>query len=110
MNCTDIARLLDTNAAPDPASRTAVELDDHIASCAQCADQVLAARSVARLRRDVPPLPAGLQATARRLQQRNDEPVARASRRPVLISSLLLLGAAATMFAVVPGPDDRATT
>jgi len=110
MNCSDIVRLLDTNAARDPGSPAGDAFDAHLAACEHCAAQALADNSLALFRSDVPPLPASLQSVARRLQQRNDEPLARASRRPVLIGSLLLLGAAATMFAVVPGPDDGATT
>jgi hypothetical protein len=111
MNCSDILRVLDERDIASLAMADEAEFRIHVAACRDCASQVLASEGVAAFRVDVPSLPAGLHECASQLQSRLEtQSGRRPSRRPVLIGSLLLLGAAATMFAVVPGPDDRATT
>jgi len=110
MNCNDIARILDTHGGANGSSLGTAGVEAHVAACEHCAGQLVAARSLASFRTDVPPVPATLQARARQLQDQFDARAAgRPTRRPVLIGSLLLLGAAATMFVVAPGSDDRAT-
>jgi len=110
MNCSDIARMLDTTGEASAGSLRTASVEAHVATCERCAGQLVADRSLASFRTDVPPVPASLQARARQLQDQFDARAAgRPTRRPVLIGSLLLLGAAATMFVAVPGPDDRAT-
>jgi hypothetical protein len=111
MNCSDILRILDERDVVDPALADEAGFRNHVLACRDCASQVQASEGVAAFRVNVPQLPAGLQECALQLQSRLEAQSARRpSRRPVLIGSLFLLGAAATMFAVVPGPDDRATT
>jgi hypothetical protein len=61
---------------------------------------------MASFRSEVPAMPASLQQQARELQERCDSGRAgTGTRRPVIIGSLFLLGAAATMFAAVPWSD-----
>jgi hypothetical protein len=61
---------------------------------------------MARFRGEVPPLPAVLRERARQLHERvGPEACEARTRRPVIIGSLLLLGAAATMFSTVSWRD-----
>lgn len=105
MNCTELSCLLDEHD-PDGlgrAERKAVEA--HIADCEDCAGQWLASTGIAALRTETPPLPAGLRARVRELRELGDSEAR--TRRPLLIGSLLLLGAAATMFSTVSWPETR---
>lgn len=110
MNCTDVSRILD--GCPDatlPRLRAAA-FDEHISACSDCADQHASATRLAHFRADVPPLPDSLRVRAEQLHQQFDsERERRPTRRPVLLGGLLLLGAAATMFSVIPREEDTAT-
>jgi anti-sigma factor RsiW len=109
MNCDDIAWILDERrvAALSPFERA--DFDAHIARCDECAAQCRADEQVFSFRSDVPPLPSSLSETARQLHEARAAAALerRTTRRPVLIGSLLLLGAAATMFAGAPWSDVR---
>ena len=107
MNCDDIAHVLDERrvAALSPFERA--DFDVHIAECAECAAQYRAGETVLSFRSDVPPLPSSLVDRAWQLHEARAAAALerRTTRRPVLIGSLLLLGAAATMFAPTPWSD-----
>lgn len=109
MNCQDIADFLDERG-PEALSRAErPALAAHLAGCPDCAAQWRAAESLQSFRSDTPPLPAALSERAWQLQELRQPPDrAGRSRRPVLIGSLLLLGAAATMFASAPWSDASA--
>ena len=110
MKCIDVTMLLDGRIEAAPAAAEGAAIDAHAAGCGACADQRAAARHVAGFRADVPALPETLLARARQLEDQLDgSPQRSPTRRPVLIGSLLLLGAAATMFSVIPREEDTAT-
>jgi len=109
MNCKDIARLLDESEISSLSPAAMAELEAHVAACVDCAGQCLASEQMAGFRGDVPPLPASLHEAARHLSDHCEATAReRRTRRPVIIGSLLLLGAAATMFAPVPLSDTGA--
>lgn len=109
MNCNDISRILDEQRMSDLSAAGMDEVEAHVAGCAACADQVLASERVASLRPEVPPLPAALAERVRNLQEpAESNAVPGHTRRPVIIGSLFLLGAAATMYAAVPWRDTGA--
>ena len=106
MNCNDISRFLDGHQRSALSAAEKHQLEAHVSQCADCAGQWLASESMASFRSEVPPMPAALAERTRQLQDQCESKAAPdQSRRPVIIGSLLLLGAAATMFAVVPGQD-----
>lgn len=106
MNCSDISRLLDERAIADLSAAELSAVEAHLSGCADCAAQCLASERVSTFRSDVPPMPASLREQARRLGDASGSATGeRRMRRPVIIGSLLLLGAAATMFATVPWQD-----
>jgi hypothetical protein len=110
MNCTDFSRILDGCTLADLPEREAISFRAHISDCSGCASQHAADSGIATFRADVPVLPDSLQARARQLQEQFDgKAEQRPTRRPILIGSLLLLGAAATMFTAIPREEDTAT-
>ena len=110
MNCTDVSRILDHCTLKELTTTKAAAFDAHVANCEACADQHAVQSSLATFRADVPALPASLQARAFQLhEQFAGARERRPTRRPVLIGSLFLLGAAATMFSVIPPEEDTAT-
>jgi hypothetical protein len=109
MNCDDIAWILDERGIAALSPFEQADFDAHLACCSECAAQRLASERLQSFRSDVPPLPAALFERARQL---HDLGVAAARerhlRRPVLVRSLMLLCAAATMFTAIPWGDTRA--
>lgn len=106
MNCHSVTHWLNDR---DPADLSAAEnaaLKAHIAKCPDCAEQCSISAGVASFRSEVPPLPSSLHERAWQLQALRDSKASRRrTRRPIIVGSLLLLGAAATMFATVPFSD-----
>lgn len=111
MNCKDIARILDEQELDDLSPSQSRELKAHVAGCDDCAGQCLVSDCLADFRSDVPQMPQMLHERAAQLQDICKVRVRQgSSRRPLIIGSLFLLGTAATMFALLPGHQDRAPT
>lgn len=110
MNCKQITHLLDRSESSELSAADTIAINSHAVHCAACAAQVRVSRAMAAFRSEVPELPASLQERARCLQSLCDTTAReRRSRRPVLIGSLLLLGAAASLFTPVQWRDASAT-
>lgn len=108
MNCNDISRFLDEREAGELTSAELGELKAHVSSCEDCAGQWLASERIADFRSSVPALPAPLAERVRQLRDQGDvQPGPSRTRRPVIIGSLLLLGAAATTLAAFSWQDTR---
>lgn len=106
MNCKDISRILDEHEPGELSTAETDALDAHVLRCVDCARQLRASEGMIAFRSEVPPLPAALEERARNLRKRAESKAALGrTRRPVIIGSLLLLGAAATMYAAVPWGD-----
>jgi anti-sigma factor RsiW len=106
MNCQDIARWLDQRELSELSAEETIAFQAHLAHCADCAAQCLVSKELSSFRTAVPPLPASLRERAQHLQHLCETTAReRRTRRPVLIGSLLLLGAAASMFATAPWTD-----
>jgi anti-sigma factor RsiW len=102
MKCHDVCELLDERRLSELTTAEITELEAHVSHCAECARQCLASEQVTHLRSDVPPMPASLHERARRLHAACESAASpKVSRRPLIVGSLLLGGAAA-MFAAVP--------
>ena len=100
MNCQDIAHILDERGPGALSATERAGFEAHLSQCAECAAQRRVSESLLSFRSEPPPLPAALRERARQLQELRQSPVSeRRTRRPVIIGSLFLLGAAATMFA-----------
>jgi hypothetical protein len=109
MNCDDIGWVLDERGVAALSPFEKADFEAHIAGCLECALQCRVSERLLPFRSDVPPLPESLIERARQLHElRAATARERRSRRPVLIGSLMLLGAVATMFAAVPWTDTRA--
>lgn len=104
MKCSDISRILDEQEFAGLSAADLADLESHVSECAECARQCLASEQLMSFRTAVPAVPAALQERARHLHASCESANSpKSTRRPVIIGSLFLLGAAATtMFAVVP--------
>jgi hypothetical protein len=106
MNCNDISRILDEREIAALCAADLAEFKAHLSACSDCSGQSLASQRVLAFRSAVPPLPASLHERAEQLyEQRMLTAGERRTRRPVLIGSLFLLGAAASLFGTVPWSD-----
>jgi hypothetical protein len=111
MKCADILDLLANGDVTCMPASGIPGIEAHLSSCSECADQWQAAVGSVSLRCEVPPLPPTLRARAQQLQDRAGVQTPRgSSRRPLLLGSLFLLGATASLFSVLPARDDRAMT
>ena len=109
MNCEDIVHVLDERGIASLGPKERALANAHLAVCASCASQWRAIEALQSFRSAPPPMPASLHERARELrEQRLIAAAERRTRRPVLIGSLLLLGAAASLFATVPLGDANA--
>lgn len=109
MKCNDIARILDERAPSALSSAESAALEAHLLHCDDCTAQWRASEQLQSFRSEVPPMPASLRERARQIDGDSESTRReRASRRPLIIGSLLLLGAAATMFTAIPLRDSRA--
>jgi hypothetical protein len=102
MNCKDVSRWLNERETADLPAAELAALRNHVVGCAECAEQAAVAAEIASFRSAVPAVPASLYERAWQLEAlRESKLCRRRTRRPVLVGSLLLLGAAATMFTPV---------
>ena len=109
MNCEDIARILDEQELSALTVADSDALEAHAAVCGSCSGQLLASRQVAALRSQVPALPAALAERIRNLHEGVESKRGPTrSRRPVIIGSLCLLAAAATLSAGLPWQESGA--
>ena len=102
MKCNDISQLLNERELSELSPAETAALEAHVLDCAACAAQCLASERMTVFRPDTPPMPASLHEQVRRLRAVCEATTSpRSTRRPVIIGSLFLLGAA-TMFAAIP--------
>ena len=103
MKCKDVSELLEGRELSSLSSAEAAELELHISRCVECAEQCLASELVMSMRCDVPTMPESLHERVRDLYASCESSIRlHRTRRPLIVGSLLLLGATATMFAGVP--------
>jgi anti-sigma factor RsiW len=105
MKCNDISQILDERELSELSTAELADLESHVSRCAECARQCLASEQLMSFRSNMPAMPASLHERARHLHALCESATEQSTRRPVIIGSLLLLGAAATMFATVPWHD-----
>ena len=110
MYCKEISQLLDERLVSELSAREKAELSLHGACCAECSGHYAVSAELEAFRTQIPPLPESLHARARDLEYLCEAKFReRRMRRPVLIGSLMLLGAAATLFAPVGWRDASAS-
>jgi anti-sigma factor RsiW len=107
MKCDDISQWLDDRELSELSGAKRAELEAHVSRCAECARQCLASEQMKSFRTDVPPMPESLHERARQLRELCESATSppKTTRRPVILGSLLLLGAAATMPAALSWRD-----
>jgi hypothetical protein len=101
MNCAELAEILNErdSGGLKPSEKAAVAA--HLASCPDCSRQMQAQRQLRVFRTEVPSVPRALRIAVRNMAKSHDESAApHHSRRPFILSGLIVLGAAAAMWAV----------
>lgn len=103
MICKNVTQLLDERDLAELSAKEAAELEAHVSHCAECAAQCLASERMASFRTDVPRMPTSLSERVSRLHAACETTTGLyRTRRPLILGSLLLLGAGATVSLVVP--------